>query len=75
LIVTEGLKALEKHWKAEGSRDAEDRLRRNPAFRKQVLNEFRRGALSEPEFIGSGAPSASDRNVSNILRDQIRARH
>jgi hypothetical protein len=74
LIVTEGLKALEKLWKDEGQKDAEDKLRRNPAFRKQVLNEFRRG-MSEPEFVGSGAPSAADRNVSSMLRDQIRARH
>jgi hypothetical protein len=74
LIVDESLKALEKQWKAEGEKQAEDKLRRNPAFRKQVLNEFRRG-MSEPEFIGSGAPSASDRNVSNILRQQVQARH
>lgn len=73
LIVEEGLKALEKHWKSEGARDAEDKLRRNPAFRKQVLNEFRRG-MSEPEFIGSGAPSANDKNVSNLLRGQLGAR-
>jgi hypothetical protein len=73
LIVEEGLKALEKHWKAEGAKDAEDKLRRNPAFRKQVLNEFRRG-MSEPEFIGSGAPSANDKNVSNLLRGQLGSR-
>lgn len=70
LIVTEALKALEKQWKAEGAKDAEDKLRRNPAFRKQVLNEFRRG-MSEPEFIGSGAPSTGDKSVSDILRRQI----
>jgi len=74
LIVTEGLKALEKHWKEEGAKDAEQKLRRNPAFRKQVLGEFRRGA-PEPEFIGSGTPSAADQNVSQILRNQIQARH
>jgi hypothetical protein len=73
LIVEEGLKALEKHWKAEGAKDAEDKLRRNPAFRKQVLNEFRRG-MSEPEFMGSGAPSANDKNVSNLLRGQLGSR-
>jgi hypothetical protein len=73
LIVEEGLKALEKHWKAEGAKDAEDKLRRNPAFRKQVLNEFRRG-MSEPEFIGSGVPSANDKNVSNLLRGQLGSR-
>src|SRR5262252_6310464 len=39
LIVQESLKALEKHWKAEGAKDAEARLRRNQSFRKQVLAE------------------------------------
>jgi hypothetical protein len=75
LIVSESLKALEKHWKAEGAADAESKLRRNPAFRKQVLGELRKGALPEPDFIGSGPPSAADRTVSDILRHQIRARH
>ena len=74
LIVTEGLKALEKHWKTEGEKEAERKLRRNPAFRKQVLGEFRRGYV-EPENIGSGQPSAADKTVSDILRNQIRARH
>ncbi len=73
-LVTESLKALEKHWRTEGEKEAADKLRRNPAFRKQVLNEFRRG-MSEPEFVGSGAPSAADKTVSDILRGQIRARH
>lgn len=73
-LVTESLKSLEKHWRSEGEKDAEEKLRRNPAFRKQVLTEFRRG-MSEPEFIGSGAPSAADKSVSDILRGQIRARH
>jgi|SRR5215471_632263 len=71
LIVTEGLKALEKHWKEEGARDAEAKLRRNQAFRKQVLSEFRRG-VSEPEFFGGGAPSAGDRSVSDLLRGNMR---
>jgi hypothetical protein len=74
LVVQESLKALEKHWKSEGAKDAEQKLRKNPAFRKQVLGEFRRG-VAEPEFIGSGAPSAADRDVSNILRGQVQARH
>lgn len=70
LIVEEGLRALEKHWKAEGAKDAETRLRRNPAFRKQVLSEFRRG-MTEPEFIGSGVTSAADKDVSSILRQTM----
>jgi len=72
LIVTESLKALEKHWKAEGARDAEAKLRRNPAFRKQIFSEFRRG-IPEPEFISGGASSA-DNSVSDILRGQLGTR-
>lgn len=74
LIVEEGLKALEKHWKSEGEKEAEQKLRRNPAFRKQVLGEFRRG-VPEPEFIGSGTPSAADRTISSILRGQLQRGH
>ena len=74
LIVDESLKALEKHWKAEGAKEAEKRLRSNSAFRKQVLSEFRRGAV-EPEFIGSGnSSSGTDHNVSAILREGM-SRH
>lgn len=76
LIVTESLKALEKHWKDEGAKDAEARLRRNQAFRKQLLNESRRG-LVEPAIVQGTGSSDSDGegSVSNILREQIRARH
>lgn len=70
LIVQEGLRALEKHWKEEGAKDAEAKLRRNPAFRKQVFGEMRRGA-PEPDFISGGAPSEADRSVSNLLRAQL----
>src|SRR5215471_2778587 len=75
LIVHESLKALEKHWKEEGAKEAEKRLRGNAAFRKQVLSEFRRGVV-EPEFIGSGNGSSSggERNVSNLLREGM-SRH
>jgi hypothetical protein len=75
LIVSEGLRALEKHWKAEAEKEAQDKLRRNPAFRKQVLNEIRRGGLVEPDFVSSGPPSAADKTMSDMLRSQIRARH
>jgi hypothetical protein len=71
LIVTEGLKALEKQWKADGARDAEDRLRKNPAFRKQLLNEIRRNGVREPELI-SGTASSGDQSISNLLREQLR---
>lgn len=70
LIVSESLKALEKKWKADAEREAEQKLRRNPAFRKQVLSEMR-GMGAEPEFIGSTEASATDRKVSDILRSRI----
>jgi len=68
LVVSESLKALEKHWKAEGEKAAEAKLRRNAAFRKQVLSEAR-GGYAEPELIpGTSGGSTSDQTVSSILR-------
>jgi len=71
LVVSESLKALEKHWKAEGAKDAETRLRRNPAFRKQVLSELR-GQTPEPEMLPSGSASEADKTVSSLLREYYR---
>lgn len=71
LVVTESLKALEKHWKAEGAKDAETRLRRSQAFRKQVLAEMR-GQTAEPELLPAGSPSEADKTVSGLLRDHYR---
>lgn len=68
LIVTESLKALEKHWKAEGAKDAESRLRKSQAFRKQVLAEMR-GQTVEPEVLPAGSASEADRTISGLLRD------
>lgn len=67
LVVTEALKALERHWKAEGAKDAEGRLRRNPAFRKQLLSEARGGTV-EPELLPAVGPSQADQTVSSLLR-------
>jgi hypothetical protein len=68
LVVSESLKALEKHWKAEGEKAAEARLRKNAAFRKQILSEAR-GGYAEPELLpGASGSSQTDQNVSNILR-------
>jgi hypothetical protein len=77
LIVNESLKALEKHWRADEATKAESRLRRNPAFRKQLLNEVRTGITPEPEFVPSGNGSGGNANgsVSNLLREQLRSRH
>jgi hypothetical protein len=73
LIVTEALKSMEKHWRAEGAKDAEERLRKNPAFRKQILAEVR-GQYPEPELLPSGAPStgsSSSDQVNDMLRRQL----
>jgi ribosomal protein L12E/L44/L45/RPP1/RPP2 len=73
LIVTEAMKALENHWKAEGAKDAEAKLRRNQAFRKQILAEIR-GQSLEPELLPSGAASESRRSsdeINNMLRQQV----
>ena len=71
LIVTEALKTLEGHWKAEGARDAEKKLRANPAFRKQVLAEAR-GQAVEPDLLPAVSASESDRTVSALLRGHYR---
>jgi hypothetical protein len=72
LVVAESLKALEKHWKAEGAKDAEAKLRRNPAFRKQLLAEVR-GQAQDPDLLPAlGGASESDKTVSAILRSHYR---
>jgi hypothetical protein len=72
LVVSEALKSLEKHWRAEGAKDAEERLRKNAAFRKQLLGEAR-GQYPEPELLPSGAPSQgrSGDVVNDMLRRQL----
>lgn len=69
LVVKEALKSLEKHWKAEGEKVAETKLRRNSAFRKQVLAEAR-GGFVEPDLLPAfgGSDNPADRKVSDILR-------
>jgi len=68
LVVSESLKALEKHWKAEGEKQAEARLRRNQAFRKQVLSEAR-GGITEPELLPAASGASADKQVSDIFRE------
>lgn len=72
LLVTESLKSLEKHWRAEGAKDAESRLRRNAAFRKQVFAEFR-GSTTEPDLLpGRASSTDADQTVSALLRTHYR---
>lgn len=68
LVVNEALKSLEKQWKVQGEREAEGKLRRNSAFRKQVLAESR-GMAVEPELLPASSASASDRKVTDILKN------
>src|SRR5580765_1157148 len=68
LVVTEALKALEHQWKAEGEKVAEAKLRRNQAFRKQLLSEIR-GNAAEPELLPAYQGSDADKTVSDIFRD------
>lgn len=68
LVVSEAIKSLEKHWKAEGEKEAQGKLRQNPAFRKQVMAEHRSGFV-EPELLPAFSGSATDRKVSDILRN------
>jgi hypothetical protein len=67
LVVNEALKSLQKHWEAEGEKKAEAKLRRNPAFRKQLLAEAR-GEFVEPELLPAYSSSAADKTMSGILR-------
>jgi hypothetical protein len=67
LVVKEAMKALEKHWKTEGAKDAERKLRSNAAFRKQVLAEMR-GETVEPELLPAYGGSQVDQEMSSILR-------
>src|SRR5215467_5726842 len=68
LVVSEALKSLEKHWKAEGEKEAQDKLRRNQAFRKQILSEAR-GGIAEPDLLPAFSPSPADKQMSDIFRD------
>lgn len=69
LVVTEAIKSLEKHWKSQGAKEAERKLRGNPAFRKQVLAESRGQTTDEPELLPAMSASEADQTVSGLLRN------
>lgn len=74
LLTVETLKSLEKHWRAEGAKEAEAKLRRSPTFRKQVMSELN-GGFSSPEPLPSGSATRnngrSSQEVNDMLRQQI----
>lgn len=66
-IVKSGLAELERHWRAEGAKEAEAKLRRNGTIVKQVLAE-QRATEEEPDLIpAAGVPRRTD--MDSILRD------
>ena len=68
LIVDEALKSYGRLEYERGYREAQARLRKDPAFRKSVVNEFR-GAFEEPELYPGQAPSdVQEDTISNRLR-------
>jgi hypothetical protein len=71
LLTVETLKALEKHWKAQGEREAEAKLRRNPTFRKQVMSELN-GGFSSPEPLPSGSATRNHGRSSAEINDMFR---
>jgi len=73
LITREAMKSLEKHWRDQGAKDAEQKLRRNPSFRKQVLAEMN-GGISEPDILpplGHTPVGWSTDEVNDMLRQQV----
>lgn len=73
LLTTEAIKSLEKHWKAEGAREAEAKLRRDPVFRKRVMSELN-GGFSSPEPLPSGSATRNNGRSSQDVNDMLRQR-
>ena len=71
LLTVETLKSLEKHWRAEGAKEAEMKLRRNPTFRKQVMSELH-GDYSSPEPLPSGSATRTNGRGSQAVNDMLR---
>jgi hypothetical protein len=68
LIMAEGLKALEKHWKAQGRREAEESLDQNPSLRKRLFHEFR-GEVEEPELVPGNGAATGDKFMDMLQAD------
>lgn len=68
LIMAEGLKALEKHWKAVGRREAEESLDQNPSLRKRLFHEFR-GEVEEPELVPGNGAATGDKFMDMLQAD------
>lgn len=66
------LEVLVKQARAEGKAEAEAALRRNPAFRKQVLGEYRRSdEHEEPELVPGAGATSGGRSMSDWMRQSV----
>lgn len=67
--------AIEKllgHARAEGERAAADKLRKNSAFRKQLLSEFRGSdEHQEPDLIPANGGVGDGRDMNNFIRASL----
>ncbi len=66
-IAQTALESLKKHWLAEGEKQAAEKLRKDPAFRKQLLVELR-GERQEPELVTGTANAGGSVDMDTILR-------
>jgi len=67
LVMTESLAALRKRWTLEGEKTADARLRKNSAFRKDVLSE-NRYLRAEPELVPAANGSGHDSSLNDFIR-------
>lgn len=70
--VEKALKSLERKWKAEGAEEARAQLRKDPAFRKRMLVDWR-AEKEEPELLPAGT-SGTGGDVNGFLRGVLRSK-
>jgi hypothetical protein len=68
-ILNHTIEELKSQFAKEAEAKARDALRKNPAFRKELLNEAR-GGLPEPELV---QPSANGSSVSRDMNTWLRS--
>jgi hypothetical protein len=69
-ITVAAIDALKKASFAEGERAATEKLRKDPAFRKQLLLEIR-GQRDEPEHIPAATGAATSTDMNTVIRTRL----
>lgn len=69
-VAQAALDALKRHYMAEGEKQAAERLRKDPAFRKQLLVELR-AERQEPDLVPALTNTAGPVDMDTILRQAI----